>query len=161
MSGTLRISICDPNQSTRESLKKFLIGMDKVWLEADCSRYDFFAEIVEKTTPDVALIDLDSDDSTALDLITSITRKFPSCSIIAVSARSDWSARSIEFLRARVVPERLRSRVPSSRLPARRGALARRRWRSIWPAPLPNRRKIVWFWSIWTWRSAMPMCSSI
>ena len=89
MSGTLRISICDPNESTRENLKKFLIGMEKIWLEADCSRYEFFEEIVEKTTPDVALIDLDSDDSVALQLIESVTRKFPTCSIIAVSARSD------------------------------------------------------------------------
>ena len=89
MSGTLRISICDPNESTREDLKKFLIGMDKVWLEADCSRYEFFLEIVEQTTPDAAIIDLDSDDQKALALIESMARKFPSCSIIAVSSRSD------------------------------------------------------------------------
>lgn len=89
MSGALRISICDPKESTRESLKKFLIGMEKVWLEADCSRYEFFDEIVEKTTPDVALIDLDSDDAVALQLIDTVTKKFPACSIIAVSARSD------------------------------------------------------------------------
>jgi len=54
MSGTLRISICDPNEASRENLKKFLIGMEKVWLEADCSRYEFFREIVGETTPDVA-----------------------------------------------------------------------------------------------------------
>lgn len=89
MSGTLRISICDPKESTREALKKFLIGMEKVWLEADCSKYSFFEEIVEKATPDVALIDLDSDDTVALHLIETIAKKFPSCSVIAVSARSD------------------------------------------------------------------------
>ena len=89
MSGTLRISICDPKESTREALKKFLIGMEKVWLEADCSKYSFFEEIVEKATPDVALIDLDSDDTVALQLIETIAKKFPSCSVIAVSARSD------------------------------------------------------------------------
>ena len=48
MSGTLRISICDPNEGTRDNLKKYLIGMDKVWLEADCSRYEFFTEIVRE-----------------------------------------------------------------------------------------------------------------
>ena len=47
MSGTLRISICDPDEKTRDNLKKFLIGMDQIWLEADCSRYEFFTEIVE------------------------------------------------------------------------------------------------------------------
>ena len=89
MSGTLRISICDPNESSRDNLKKYLIGMDKVWLEADCSRYEFFLEIVEQTTPDVAIIDLDSDDQKALALIENMARKFPSCNIIAVSSRSD------------------------------------------------------------------------
>ncbi len=89
MSGTLRISICDPNESTRDSLKKFLIGMEKIWLEADCSRYEFFAEIVGQTTPDVAIINLDSDDQKSLALIETLTRKYPACSVIAVSARSD------------------------------------------------------------------------
>ncbi len=89
MSGTLRISICDPNESSRDNLKKYLIGMEKVWLEADCSRYEFFLEIVEQTTPEVAIIDLDSDDQKALALIENMTRKFPGCSIIAVSSRSE------------------------------------------------------------------------
>lgn len=89
MSGTLRISICDPNDSTRDSLKKFLIGIDKIWLEADCSRYEFFPDIVEQTTPDVAIIDLDSDDAKALSLIETLARKFPNTNVIAVSSRSD------------------------------------------------------------------------
>ena len=89
MSGTLRISICDPNESTRESLKKFLVGMEKIWLEADCSRYEFFYEIVEQTTPDVALIDLDSDEQAALKLIEDVSKNFTSCNIIAVSSRTD------------------------------------------------------------------------
>ena len=89
MSGTLRISICDPNETSRDNLKKYLIGMEKVWLEADCSRYEFFLEIVQQTTPDVAIIDLDSDDQKALGLIENMTRKFPGSSIIAVSSRSE------------------------------------------------------------------------
>ena len=89
MSGTLRISICDPNEATRENLKKYLIGMENVWLEADCSRYEFFNEIVEQTTPDVAIIDIDSDDPAAVSLIESVHRSFPKCGIIAVSSRTD------------------------------------------------------------------------
>ncbi len=61
MSATLRISICDPNEATRDSLKKYLIGMDKVWLEADCSRYEFFQDVIDQTTPDVAIVDIDAD----------------------------------------------------------------------------------------------------
>lgn len=89
MSGTLRISICDPDEKTRDNLKKFLIGMDQIWLEADCSRYEFFTEIVEQTTPDVAIVDIDSDDQKALSLVESLTRSHPNCGIIVVSERTD------------------------------------------------------------------------
>ena len=89
MSGTLRISICDPDEKTRDNLKKFLIGMDQIWLEADCSRYEFFTEIVEQTTPDVAIVDIDSDDQKALSLVESLTRSHPEVGIIVVSERTD------------------------------------------------------------------------
>jgi pilus assembly protein CpaE len=89
MSGTLRICICDPNEKTRENLKKYLIGMDKVWLEADCSRYEFFAEIVDQTNPDVALVDIDDDEKNALVLVEKLSRTHPSCGVIVVSSRSD------------------------------------------------------------------------
>lgn len=89
MSGTLRISICDPNEASREALKKFLIGMDSVWLEADCSRYEFFREIVGETTPDVAIIAVDEDNERALSLVSDIAREHTNCGIIVVSSQSD------------------------------------------------------------------------
>ena len=46
MSNVLRLAIVDPNDSQRESLKSMLLGMEMIWLEAECSRYEFFA--VEK-----------------------------------------------------------------------------------------------------------------
>jgi pilus assembly protein CpaE len=89
MSGTLRISICDPNEKTRENLKKYLIGMEQIWLEADCSRYEFFAEIVSQTTPDVAIIDIDSDDEKAMQLVENIAKTYPDTGIVVVSSRTD------------------------------------------------------------------------
>jgi len=89
MSGTLRISICDPDESTRDNLKKYLVGMDQVWLEADCSRYDAFADIVSQTTPDIAIIDIDSNDGEALQLVESLTRSHPECGVIVVSRQTD------------------------------------------------------------------------
>jgi len=89
MSGTLRISICDPDESTRDSLKKYLIGMEQVWLEADCSRYEFFSEIVSQTTPDVAIINIDSDDEKAMQLVENIAKSHPDCGIVVVSSRTD------------------------------------------------------------------------
>ncbi len=89
MSDTLRISICDPDETTRDSLKKYLIGMDNVWLEADCSRYDFFIDIVEQTTPEVAIVNIDDDEATALELIQKLVRTFPNVGVIVVSSRTD------------------------------------------------------------------------
>jgi len=89
MSGTLRISICDPDESSREVLKKFLIGLESAWLEADGSRYDFFPDIVAQATPDVAIIDLDSDEEQALALVETVSRAHPDCGIVVVSSRTD------------------------------------------------------------------------
>jgi pilus assembly protein CpaE len=89
MSRTLRISICDPNETSRDGLKRFLIGMDQAWLEADCSRYEFFTEIVDQTSPDVAIIDIDSNENRALDLVSSLSRSHPACGIIVISSRTD------------------------------------------------------------------------
>ena len=89
MSGTLRISICDPDETSRESLKKFLIGMEKCWLEADCSRYEFFREIVGETTPDIAIVAIDSDTEKALELVADISREHPTCGVVVVSAATD------------------------------------------------------------------------
>jgi len=89
MSGALRVSICDPNEKTRDTLKKFLVGTDKVWLEADCSRYEFFTEIVPQTTPDVAIIDIDSDEFKALSLIENLAKSYSNCGVIVVSKRTD------------------------------------------------------------------------
>ncbi len=89
MSGTLRISICDPNEASRENLKKFLVGMDKTWLEADCSRYEFFREIVGETTPDVAIVSLDTDIERAMGLVADISREHPNCGVVVVSSETD------------------------------------------------------------------------
>jgi len=89
MSDAIRLSICDPNEKTRENLKKHLVGIERAWLEADCSRYEFFIEIVSQTTPDVVVIDIDSDEDKAIQLIGTVKTAFPSCGIVAVSNRSD------------------------------------------------------------------------
>ena len=89
MSSTLRISICDPNEGTRDNLKKFLIGMDQIWLEADCSRYEFFTDVIESTTPDVAIVNIDAGEEAALSLIANLTQVYPNLGVIVVSSRTD------------------------------------------------------------------------
>ena len=114
MSNALRISICDPNDSTRDDLKKYLVGMDRIWLEADCSRYEFFGEIVEQTNPDIAIIDIDADEQKATALIEDVVKRFPNCRVVAVSSRADGQlilatmrAGAREFLKSPVAIEEL------------------------------------------------------
>ena len=89
MSNVLRIAIVDPNDTTRESLKTVLLGLDTVWLEAECSRYEFFADVVEQTKPDIGLIALDSDSEKATALIADVAAKMPECMLLVSSASTD------------------------------------------------------------------------
>jgi pilus assembly protein CpaE len=89
MSNVLRLAIVDPNDQTRESLKSMLLGMDVVWLEAECSRYEFFADVVGQTNPDISVVAIDNDHTKALSLISGLRSSAPSCSILVVSSSSD------------------------------------------------------------------------
>ena len=85
----LRLVIVDPSDSSREELKRMLLGLDSVWLEAECSRYEFFFDIVEQSKPEIALISLDADVDKAIDLVSKVAGSVPSCSVLVVSASTD------------------------------------------------------------------------
>jgi len=89
MSNVLRIALVDPNDATRESLKAMLLGLDTVWLEADCSRYEFFPDVVEQTNPDVGVVALDSNPDQAIELIERLTNEIPETAILAASRDTD------------------------------------------------------------------------
>jgi pilus assembly protein CpaE len=88
MAHVLRLAIVDPNEMSREALKNMLLGMDTVWLEAECSRYEFFADVVSQSTPDVGVVSLDDDPDKALRLIESL-RESSECSVVVVSSSND------------------------------------------------------------------------
>ncbi len=46
-----------------------LLGMEMVWLEADCSRYEFFLDVISETKPDIGVINIDADHEKAFALI--------------------------------------------------------------------------------------------
>ena len=69
MSNVLRLAIVDPSDSSRNSLKNMLLGMEVVWLEAECSRYEFFADVIGQTKPDIGLIAIDANPEKGLKLI--------------------------------------------------------------------------------------------
>ena len=89
MSHVLRLAIVDPNDSTRERLKTNLLGMDSVWLEAECSRYEFFNDVVTQTHPDIGLVALDGNPEKALALVQQIHDASPDCAILVTSSSTD------------------------------------------------------------------------
>jgi pilus assembly protein CpaE len=91
MSNVLRIAIVDPNDNTRESVKGLLLGMDMVWLEAECSRYEFFADVLEQTGPDVGIVAIDDDPDKALSLVEKLAVSSPQCSMLVLSNSQDSS----------------------------------------------------------------------
>jgi pilus assembly protein CpaE len=109
-----RIAIVDPSDVTREELRNVLLGMESVWLEAECSRYEFFFDVIQQNQPDVVVISLDSDQNKALTLIGQLAVEAPDLPILAISARGDGQAilqalrsGAREFLTAPVVLEEL------------------------------------------------------
>ena len=89
MANVLRIAIVDPNDASRESLKAVLLGLDTVWLEAECSRYEFFADVVEQTKPDIGLVAMDADSEKAIALVSEVAASSPDCTLLVSSASTD------------------------------------------------------------------------
>jgi len=99
MSNVLRLAIVDPNDGERESLKNMLLGMDMIWLEAECSRYEFFADVVAQTSPDIGLVAIDVDPQKALDLVARLGASSPNCAVLVLSSSND-GALILQALRA-------------------------------------------------------------
>jgi pilus assembly protein CpaE len=89
MSNVLRLAIVNPDDTKREALKAMLLRMDMVWLEAECSRYEFFSDVVTQTNPDIGLVDLDANPEKALDLVARIADNSPRCAVLVTSASND------------------------------------------------------------------------
>jgi pilus assembly protein CpaE len=80
-----RVAIVDPTESTRESLRTLLLGVDFVWLEAECARYEYFLEVIQQSTPDLAIVALDADKGRALQMIGQLSIEYPKLPILTIS----------------------------------------------------------------------------
>jgi len=89
MSNVLRLAIVDPNDNSRTQLKNMLLGMDIVWLEAECSRYEFFADVIGQTKPDIGVVAIDSNPEKGLNLLEQVRGITPDCALLVVSSSSD------------------------------------------------------------------------
>ncbi len=91
-----RIAIVDPIEASRESLRTMLLGVDFVWLEAECARYEYFFDVINNSTPDLILINLDGDKHKALSLISQLAVEYPRMPIITVSSDSQALLQSLQ-----------------------------------------------------------------
>src|SRR5438309_1466204 len=89
MKDVLRIAIVDPSDVTREPLRNLLMGVESIWLEAESPRYEFFVDVIAQSSPDLAVVALDSDQSKAFQLIAQLSNDFPNMPILAVSGKGD------------------------------------------------------------------------
>src|SRR5262245_32343765 len=117
-----RIAIVDPLDATREPLRNLLLGVDSVWLEAECARYEFFFDVIHQSNPDVVIVSLDADRNKALQLITQLGAEYQDMPILAVSADDKAILQAMQrgakfFLTQPVVLEELLSAL--RRLPER------------------------------------------
>lgn len=89
MNNVLRLAIVDPSDSSRNALKTMLLGMDMVWLEAECSRYEFFSDVISQTKPDIGVVALDHAPEKALELVAKLNETSPECNVLVVSSSTD------------------------------------------------------------------------
>ena len=91
-----RIAIVDPNEASRESLRTMLLGVDFVWLEAECARYEYFFDVIQHSTPDLVIVALDSDKQRALGMVGQLSAEHPKLPILTVSADSAVLLQSLQ-----------------------------------------------------------------
>jgi pilus assembly protein CpaE len=102
-----------------------LLGVDSVWLEAECARYEFFFDVIHQSSPDAVIVALDADRNKALQLITQLGAEYPDMPVLAVSADDKAILQAMQrgakfFLTQPVVLEELLAAL--RRLPDRGGA---------------------------------------
>src|SRR5262245_16631417 len=91
-----RIAIVDPSESSRESLRTMLLGVDFVWLEAECARYEYFFDVIQQSTPDLVIVSLDGDKQRALGMVGQLAADYPRLPIVTVSQDSTVLLQSLQ-----------------------------------------------------------------
>lgn len=91
MKNVIRLALADPNDNSRNALKTLLLGIDTVWLEADCSKYEYFVDVLLQSQPDLALVSLDSNPQKGLELVNKITHELPACNVLVLSSSQEGS----------------------------------------------------------------------
>jgi pilus assembly protein CpaE len=92
-----RIAIVDPNEASRESLRTMLLGVDFVWLEAECARYEYFFDVIKQSAPDLVIVALDGEKQKALGMVGQLNTEHPRMPILTVSSDSQALLQSLQL----------------------------------------------------------------
>ncbi len=131
----LRIAIVDPSDFTRDPLRSLLLGVDFVWLESECARYEFFADVIHQSMPDLAIVVLDSDRNRGLSTVNQLVASYPNLPILTISSDHQSLLQSLQrgaryFLTQPVALEELMGTLGACiRISASPVRMAASRWR--------------------------------
>ena len=89
----LRLVILDPVERSRETLRSQFLGLPWVWLQAECTKYDFLQEVLRnQEIPHIVVVSIDGDLEKACIAINRLSQEMPKVGILAVSIRDDGQA---------------------------------------------------------------------
>jgi len=89
----LRLVILDPVERSRETLRGQFLGLPWIWLQAECTKYDFLQEVLHnQELPHIVVVSIDADLEKACMAISRLNQEMPQVGILAVSIRDDGQA---------------------------------------------------------------------
>ncbi|RMG35831.1 MAG: response regulator [Planctomycetota bacterium] len=91
MNRVVRVAIVDPRDASRQATKNLLLGIESIWLEAECSNYEYFVDVLTQAQPDIAIINLDADTARGLALISEVVSACPGTHVFVISSSQEGS----------------------------------------------------------------------
>ncbi len=89
----LRLVILNPPDKGHEALRSMFTQIPYVWLQAECTKYEFLQEVIaNQTEPHVVVIAIDADLEKACAAIEKLADNMPGVGILAISKRDDGQA---------------------------------------------------------------------
>jgi len=89
----LRLVIMNPPDKGHEALRSMFTQIPYVWLQAECTKYEFLQEVIaNQTTPHVVVVAIDADLEKACKAIERLAQELPDVAILAISKRDDGQA---------------------------------------------------------------------
>ncbi len=89
MKDLIRVVLVDPNQESRETLKRLLGGMSRFWLAETLAGYQDAARQIKDLGVQAVLVVLDHDPARAIELIAQVVQADPAIVVVPASRVSD------------------------------------------------------------------------